>query len=150
MIPADNPTSWQAVLEGIREYPDNDQWREWKIVAERFICDGIALGLDNHFRAGNSMHHFLFSTRDDHRLGHDPRVTIAFCDDDQIRVAYGTKNLHFASPELLYQLHYEGGFSTFRRFLNQLWTATKPEPIPSALRAPEAAFDAPILTPAED
>ena len=150
MIPADNPSSWQAILEGIREYPDNDQWCEWKIVAERFIHDGISAGLNGHFRAGNSMHHFLFSTRDDYRLGDDPRVTIAFSEGNQIRVAYGTKNLHFGSPELSYQLPYEDGFATFRRFLNQLWTATKPEPIPLSLRAPEAPFDAPTLTPTED
>ena len=141
---------WQAVLEGVLEYPDNDQWREWKTVAERFIRDGMALGLNQHFRAGNSMHHFLFSTRDDHRLGDDPRVTIAFGEGDQIRLAYGTESLHFARPEWSYQLPYEDGLSTFRRFLNQLWTATKTEPVPSALRAPDAPFVAPILNPSED
>lgn len=150
MIPADNPSSWQAVLESIAEYPDDDQWREWKLVATRFIRDGIAVGLDRHFRAGNSMHHFIFSTIDDLRLADNPRVTITFDKYEEIRVAYGTKNLYLGQSELSYCLPYDEAFATFRRFLNQLWTETKSEPISGALRAPDAPFDAPTLTPTDE
>ena len=150
MIPADNPSSWQAVLQSIDEYPVDDQRRDWRILATRFIQDGVDAGLDRYFRAGNSMHHILFSAIDDHQLGDNPRVTIVFNERDTIQVAYGTKNLHFGDPELAYSLPYVEAFDTFRRFLNQLWADTKSEPIPAGLRAPDAPFDAPILTPTDD
>ena len=146
----DNPSSWQRVLEDIACYPDNDVWRDWKIIARRFIEQGIAIHLDYHFRAGQSMHHFIFSTLDHHGLHGDPHVTIAIPSEVKqseirIQVAYGTQSLWFSKPELSYTLDYDDGFNTFRRFLLELWTATKSDAIPEDIRSPLAPFYAPTL-----
>jgi hypothetical protein len=151
MKPApDNPSSWQRAFEHIASYPDADTWLDCKIVARRFVEQGMATRLDLHFRAGQSTHHLVFSTLGHRGQGRDPFVTIAIPpevkqSEMQIQVACGTNNLWFGEPELSYTLAWDDAFSTFRRFLLQLWTATRSEPIPEAIRSPLAPNHAPIL-----
>lgn len=151
MNPApDNPSSWQRLLEHIDSFPDNDTWRDWRIVATRFVKQGIAMQLDRYFRAGKSMHHFLFSTLDHHDLRGGPHVTVVIPTgviqpEFTIQVAYGTNNLFFGKPELSHNLSFDEAFSTFRRFLFQLWTATQADPIPEDIRFPIAPLNAPVL-----
>jgi len=87
-----------------------------------------------------------------HGLRDKPRVTVALnpAFEDCVRIAYGTTNLWFRSPEIEYYLPFEPAFQTFRRFLNHLWTETVAEPIPEDLRSPVAPFSAPILTFSKD
>jgi hypothetical protein len=71
-----NPDSWQDVLEFITRFPDDQTWSTWKLVATEFMQRGIDAGLDARFRAGQSMHHLLFSTLEHHGLRGEPHVTI--------------------------------------------------------------------------
>jgi hypothetical protein len=143
-----NIAAWDFVVADIEQYPDNEYWTPWKILVRRFLQAGTAAGLNRYFRAGQSMHHIVFSTLDHHGLRDEPRVTIEFHPPSDLRIAYGTTNLWFCKPELEYTLPFDDGFATFRRFLHQLWTATVPEPIPEDIRSPNAPLSAPVLTQA--
>jgi len=131
-----NAASWHALIASIREHPDNDYWILWKQLAMRFVQKAVDSGLNNYFRAGRSMNHLVFSTLDRNGLRDEPRVTIVIRTKSEIQIAYGNSNRLFGSPELEYTLPLEEGFSTFRRFLHQLWTATISDPIPEEMRGP--------------
>jgi hypothetical protein len=136
-----NSSSWKAVEADIAHYPD-EQWREWKVLAHEFLSECFRLGLDRYFRAGQSMHHFVFSALDRHGLRDEPRVTVEFHPTKhELRVAYGCSNLYFSPAELEYTLPFDAGLATFHRFLKQLWTATATDVFPQALNE----FSAPIL-----
>jgi hypothetical protein len=136
-----NSASWRAVEEDIGHYPD-DQWEAWKALAHEFLAECFRLGLDRHFRAGQSMHHFVFSTLDHHGLRNEPRVTVEFHPTSrELRIAYGCSNLYFSPAELEYTLPFDVGFSTFQRFLKQLWTVTATDALPEGL----TKFFAPVL-----
>lgn len=141
-----NIASWEAIAAFIEEFPDDAHWTPWKALARRLICAGIAAGLNRYFRAGQSMHHIVFSTLDHHGLRDEPHVTIELHPPSELRIAYGTTNLWFRTPELEYSLSFDDAFATFRRFLHQLWTATVPEPIPEEIRSPNTPLLAPVLT----
>jgi hypothetical protein len=143
---ASNIVSWEDLERLIEEYPDNSQWTEWKTLARKFVDESVKLGLNRYFRAGQSMHHFVFSTLEYHGLRDEPRVTVAFRPENDIRIAYGTSNLQFSTPMVEYTLPFDLAFPTFRRFLNQLWKATMPEAIPGDICGPQASLSAPILT----
>ena len=140
-----NIASWEAVAADIEQYPDTEHWTPWKPLVQRFLRAGIAAGLNRYFRAGQSMHHIVFSTLDHHGLRDEPRVTIEFHPPSELRIAYGTTNLWFRTPELEYSLPLNDAFATFRRFLHQLWTATVHEPTPEDIRSPDAPLPAPVL-----
>jgi hypothetical protein len=136
-----NSSSWAAVEADIEQYPDS-QWKAWKAIAHEFIFDCVRLGLNRYFRAGQSMHHFVFSTLDHHCLRDEPRVTVELHPGRRaLRIAYGRRNLYFSTPELEYTLPFDAGIATFRRFLKQLWTVTVAEAFPEELNH----FSAPIL-----
>ena len=138
-----NIASWEALITLIER---SEHWTPWKPLARRFLRAGIAAELNRYFRAGQSMHHIVFSTLDHHGLSDEPRVTIELHPPSELRVAYGTTNLLFRTPELEYSLPFDDGFATFHRFLYQLWSATVPEPIPEDIRRPIASLSAPILS----
>jgi hypothetical protein len=138
-----NIASWKVIEAFIERLPSHSAgWEPWSTLARKFVSEGKTLGLNRYFRAGTSVTHLVFSTLDHRGLRGEPRVTVEFHPENEIRVAYGTANLHFSSPEVEYSLPFEPAFATFRRFLNQLWTATMPEPVPDDLHG----FWAPILT----
>jgi hypothetical protein len=137
-----NIASWKDIEVFIEQFPQDAHWTPWKALARRFVCEGVKLGLNRYFRAGQSMHHLVFSTLDHHGLRGEPRVTVEFHPENDLRIAYGTTNLFFSSPQVEHLLPFEPGFATFRRFLNQLWAATSTEAIPDDLRK----FSAPVLT----
>jgi len=126
--------SWDAVTAYIEQYPDDSNWGAWKKLARKFIREGISLGLNQYFRAGQGMHHLLFSTLDHHGLLDEPRVTVVFHPEDELRIIYSKTNLHFHTNELECLLPYAEGFSAFKKNLSQLWTATVSEPLPDELR----------------
>jgi hypothetical protein len=138
-----NVESWEAIQSFIEKFPDNTQWRPWKILARSFVKECYRFGLNRYFRAGQSMHYLTFSTLDHRGLGNEPRVVVEFFPHNEVRIIYHRR----AAVELEYTLPLDSGFATFRRFLNQLWTNTMPEGIPADLRGPIAPLVAPILTP---
>ena len=130
---AKNIQSWKVIREFIEEFPDNAQCKPWKTLANRFIDEGMKLGLNHYFRAGQAMLHIIFSTLDHHGLRDEPRVTVEFHPEDEVRVAYGNNNLEFNPPTLEYALPFELAFASFRRLLRQLWKATMSEEIPGEI-----------------
>jgi hypothetical protein len=139
---ANNIASWNDLAASIEEHPEDAFWTPWKMLARRFVGEGIEVGLNRNFRAGRGMNHFIFSTLDHHGLRLEPRVTVELHPKSKLRIAYGTNNLYLFSPELEYTLEYIPAFVTFRQFLNHLWTETVTDPHPEELRG----FSAPILT----
>jgi hypothetical protein len=143
-----NIESWQYVLENVAQYPDNATWTDWKSIARDFLSQGIDAHFDEYFRAGQSMHWILFSTLDHFGLRGEPHVTIYIRSRDDIEVSYDTTHRSVGGPaELSYRLPFDEAFATFHRFLLQLWMATNSDPIPSAIRGPDAPFNAPVLIP---
>jgi hypothetical protein len=139
---AKNICSWNDLGASIDEGPEDTYWTPWKSLARRFVGEGVVMGLNRYFRAGRGMNHLIFSTLDHNGLRREPRVTVELHPKSELRIAYGTTNLYFFSPELEYTLEYEPAFVTFRRFLNHLWTETVTDPLPEELHG----FSAPILT----
>ena len=84
---AANLPSWRDVEAFVERMGDNDRWRRWKAVAQRFIAESVRFGLDAHFRAGQSMDELVFSTLDHHGLRYEPRVVVKIHAEDRIRVA---------------------------------------------------------------
>ncbi len=54
-----------------------------------------------------------FSTLNQHRLEHQPHVTVDISPDQLIRVAFSTNRLEFNAPQVPYTLPFEPGFATF-------------------------------------
>ncbi|HEY3898040.1 MAG TPA: hypothetical protein VGM54_05465 [Chthoniobacter sp.] len=128
-----NEASWDAVAADVEEYADTAHWTPWKELVRKFLRAGVEAHLHRYFRAGQSMHHVVFSTLDHHGLRLEPRVTVEFHPPAELRIAYGTGNLSFHTPESEYLLPFDAGFATFHRLLHELWLATVPEPIPEEI-----------------
>ncbi len=141
---AKNVESWKSLETWVEQTAQTrSDLAHWRCLAKEFLREGARLGLDRYFLAGQSHLHLVFSTleRQPHRLG-ERRVSLEFLSQTKIRICYGMGSSHGKGvQELEYTLPSELAFPTFRRFLNQLWTSTMPEPVPSELRG----FPAPIL-----
>lgn len=136
-----NRESWLK-LENFVETREENANARWKAAAKRFLGLCFSAHLNHYFRAGHSMFDLLFSTLKHHGIGDEPCVKVAFLPGEQIRVTFIQSHM----PQLVeYVLPFDAGFQTFRRFLNQLWTSTMPEGIPSDLRG----IVAPVLFPPE-
>src|SRR5580700_6573662 len=91
-----NIESWKVVEAFIDRLPGrNAGWEPWSTLARRFVNEGHRLGLNRHFRAGKSVTHLVFSTLDHHGLRGEPRVTVEFHPENEIRIAFGSSNLWF-------------------------------------------------------
>ncbi len=92
-------------------------------------------GVAAHFRAGQSMQHLIFSTKSDHGLESEPRVTVALVDQDKFEVSFAHANRWFADAEEAEVVSGPDTYSAFVRFLARLWGETRPAvPIPDCLR----------------
>ena len=143
---ASNIASWESLEGFVKSFPD-ESWAGWKTLADRFIAVGRDHSLHEYFRGGQSMHDFLFSTAVKHGLPLDaPKVRVSLHPPDRLTVAYEPGIPAAGSDARLeYTLNFDDAITTFRRFLNHLWTMTTSEPIPQQLRAPFASFVAPVL-----
>ena len=128
MYPKDNPESWSRISQGINEYPDDQIWRSWKLIAHDTVNALQSHGLAELFRIGQSMHHIVISTKSEHRLTGEPSVTLAIdAKRSTIRVAYGTGNLWFDEPLVETTCQIGDAVPAILTYLARLWRETKPE-----------------------
>ena len=59
--------SWANLSAFVERFPD-DQWLDWKNFMRPVVRAAIEAGLSDHFRAGQSMSHLIFSTAEEHGL----------------------------------------------------------------------------------
>jgi hypothetical protein len=135
MFPKDNLESWRQIGEFVGEFPDDAYWSNWKPMVRSVFSDLEARELAKYFRVGQSMHHIIFSTQDDHRLVSEARVTLEFHPMEQtVRVAYSRSNLYFSDPILQETVPISAAVSSTLVYLRRLWSETKPTvAIPDAL-----------------
>lgn len=129
-----NPESWADVIEFAHSLPDTDHWNCWRAAMLPILEESRSREYDTLFRAGSSMHDFVFSTLDRHRLFDEPRVTLTVTEDFRLRIAYSRGNVHFSSPSESIVEDSREAFPSFTRYLCHLWEETMPEPIPEVLR----------------
>jgi hypothetical protein len=136
MDPLTNTDSWALLREAVDNYP-GDGWQEWKRIATDILEMLESKGFSNHFRAGQSMHHLIFSTLDSHGLEDEPRVTIDIDGSaGTTRIAYARTNLHFAAPQDEHNVPHDQSAAIIVEHLERLWTETRPqEPIPDVFCA---------------
>jgi hypothetical protein len=140
MSPKDNLDSWQHIREFIEHFPDDEYWSKWKPMARFVVSELKTCGAATLFRIGQSMHHIIFSTSDRHGLRWEARVTLEFDPaKQQVRVAYSCSNLYFGEPLSEETVEVSSAPSTVRRFLQRLWTETKPD-----VRLPEGFTRTPL------
>jgi hypothetical protein len=135
--PKDNLESWQDIQQFIAEFPDDDYWSKWKPMVRTVVSALDARGLPPLFRIGQSMHHIIFSTLDNHQLVSEPRVTLEFLPNEQIvRIAYSHANLYFSEPLSEERVSVSAAIPSTLGYLRRLWSEMKPTtPIPDALIA---------------
>jgi hypothetical protein len=137
MYPKNNPESWQRIHEFVDWFSDDDpHWSRWKPMVRRVLLELEQRGLVSLFRAGQSMHHIMFSTLDHHGLEAEPRVTLEIhVERGLVRVAYSTANLYFCEPLAEEYVPVEGATAATLAYLRRLWIETKAgQPLPDALR----------------
>jgi hypothetical protein len=137
MVPKDNPESWQRIHEFVNEFPDDAYWSAWKPMVREVLSGLESRGMVPLFRIGQSMHHILFSTLDNHRLTSEPRVTLEFHPEHQtVRIAYSCTNLYFNEPISQETVPVSAAVPVILGYLRRLWSETKPAmPIPRGLAA---------------
>jgi len=135
-----NQQSWRAMLEFVSTFPE-PLWSDWKLFMGSLLRACIDTGLDQHFRAGQSMSQIVISTAKEHGLEKynppPPRITLGWNKTEgerQYFVAYSHSNLFFSAPETLTVVNSEGAFTVLRSYMTQLWRETQPaEALPRAL-----------------
>lgn len=134
----DNHASWVTVLDFVRQFPEDAVWSEWKRNVLALLEAAMAEGLDNYFRAGQSMQHIIFSTAERHGIEdiepQPPRVTIGFNKDMSLFVAWSDLNIWFNDPTHRDPLDSKVGFTTLKHYLAELWSKTRDsQPLPPSL-----------------
>ena len=131
----DNKASWLRVLHFVDEFPDNESWPSWKASMRPVIEACIKAGLDQYFRAGQSMQHIIFSTCERHGLEQispaPPRVTLGRHKSAGMFVAWSHNNLWFHDPEREDAVTSDNAVSVLKSHLADLWRETRPmDPVP--------------------
>ena len=133
-----NRASWQMVLDDLDEYPQDGYWIAFLAFMREVLQGAIGEGLNDYFRAGQSMHHIIFSTCERHRLeGYDPpplRVTLEFSKELGASVATSHANLWFHPAEKKDPVTAETALPVLKTYLAHLWRETRAnEPLPEPL-----------------
>ena len=124
MRPITNEDSWRALRDFIEGCSASGE--DWVAKATTLVDLLEARGLSSYFRAGQSMHHLIFSTLDNHQLEDEPRVTVAI-EKHECRIAYARTNLHFAEPAVESTVGFGQAESVVVDFLAKLWRDTRPQ-----------------------
>jgi hypothetical protein len=136
-LTAANRASWEGMLRFVDEFPD-DKWRDWKTVVRPTLEASIRSGIAEYFRAGQSVHHLIFSTAEKHGLEDiqpsPPRVTFGLDDDGKLFVGLSRYSLFFNPPDRKQLVDRNNAFVVLKSFLSELWQLTRPnEPLPSVV-----------------
>ena len=131
-----NSQSWRELRRFIEESPD-DGWAKWKSIALDLVGELEACKLVDKIRAGQSMHHLIFSAVERHELNDEPRVTVVIDPkNENVRVTYGYRNLHFSEPKCEQTVTAAESTNMTMKYLAVLWQETRPnEALPDALGA---------------
>jgi hypothetical protein len=129
--------SWVLLVNWVedqpRYHPDSKPFAAFVLPLLKACLDA---GLDEYFRAGQSMSHIIFSTADKHGLD-DPsqlRITIKSEDNKHWYVARSYGNLWFAAPDRETSVDADTAFQVLKQYLADLWLETRPgDPIPQPL-----------------
>lgn len=132
-----NRASWAEVSIFVESFSD-EQWLEWKSFVRPVLQAAIQEGLNDYFRAGQSMQHLIFSTTEEHGLElidpPPPRVTLGRDGDSQFFVAISRSNLWFGEPDQKQMISLDIALPVLKAYLSALWVATRPsEPLPEVL-----------------
>jgi hypothetical protein len=135
-----NQQSWRSVVDFVSTFPE-PLWSDWKAFVGPLLRTCIDAGLDQHFRAGQSMSQIIISTAKEHGLEKynppPPRITLGWNKTEgnrQYFVAYSHSNLFSSAPENLTVVNSESAFSVLRSYMAQLWRETEAtEALPRAL-----------------
>jgi hypothetical protein len=135
------PESWAAMTEFMARLAQYPTVAGWARVGADLLAQGQQRGLDQHFRAGQSMQHLIFSTVPHFGLHDELRVTVAWPDGDadsaatgaMIEVSLGRSNRWFSAPEQLSIGGAADAWPLVAEYLRTLWQRTQSTPVPAAL-----------------
>ena len=131
--------SWEWLAREVKEV-QGDYWAPWKLFVSNLLQACVDTGLNRDFRVGQSMHHVIFSTTEQHRLERydppPPRVTLIYDPkkEHQWVLAWFYENLWFFEPDREQAVTTESVFQTLKAYLSDLWRETHPDsPLPGSL-----------------
>jgi len=135
------PGSWGATADFMAQLAQYPTVAGWAHVCSELLAEGKRRGLDQHFRAGQSMQHMIFSTVSHHGLQDELRVTVAIPTDEadsaatgaRLEVSLGRVNRWFAEPERLTIGPAADAWPLLAEYLRDLWRATRSAPVPDGL-----------------
>jgi hypothetical protein len=138
--PATNEASWARMVEFMSRFAGIEAFAGGGRNALAILRCGQALHLDQFFRAGQSMQHLIFSTASRHGLTDEPRVTVAWPEEDTesaatgavIEVSLGRANRWFSAPDRAAVVAGSDGWPVVAQYMGLLWQATRGSASPPA------------------
>lgn len=134
--------SWAWITEWVESLPSqNTNWAPFTAFVVPVLRACVRAGLNDYFRAGQSMSHIIFSTAEEHGLEKysppPPRVTLLHDrKKNQWFIAWSRWNL-LVKPEAMERqecVTSETVLPTLKSYLSDLWRETRQgEPLPAAL-----------------
>ena len=123
-----NRKSWETLRNWLWERSQQTGLEWWWRTTLQVVDAARAEGWDEHFRAGQSMQHLIFSTAAEHGLEllpvQPPRVTLAF-DQGRMFVAWSRSNLWFSEAERRTFVTEKDALAVLKQYLSDLWTETQ-------------------------
>jgi hypothetical protein len=132
--------SWVWLIGWVKRLPErHPTLTDFSAFVSPLLQTCVEAGLDQYFRAGQSMSHIIFSTAEEHRLEKydppPPRVTLRFDETrQQWIIAWSYKNLHFSNADREDIVISETVLAVLKAYLTDLWRETQPdESLPAPL-----------------
>jgi hypothetical protein len=139
--PTTMPESWLSMTEFMAQLARYPAVAGWARIGAGVLAEGLQRGLDQHFRAGQSMQHLIFSTVPHFGLEDELRVTVAWPENDassaatgaRIEVSLGRTNRWFNTPDRLSVAAAADAWPLVAAYLRALWKETQGAPLPDGL-----------------